>query len=250
MPGALARRNLNADKEWGWHAKRAFPASSLSQDSRSGVTRRHHVHESGLQEAVKEAARPHGFDGDRDGTGRDSETQQPARMHTGRRKQDGRRRDLRMEIYLVQHGKAMLKDVDRTRPLSDEGRKEVGQVAAFAARMGLVVSQIRHSGKTRAEQTAVILGEMLSPSGGVVSASGLAPSDDVQPVADALGGESQPVMLVGHLPFLARLTGLLLTGDAGNQVVRFRTGGIVCLAREQGCWQVAWILTPEMARVR
>jgi phosphohistidine phosphatase len=81
-----------------------------------------------------------------------------------------------------------------------------------------------------------------------VAVPGLAPLDDVQPVADALGRESQPVMLVGHLPFMARLTGLLLTGSADNQVVRFRMGGIVCLSHEDR-WQVAWILTPEMAGI-
>ena len=68
-----------------------------------------------------------------------------------------------MEVYLVQHGEAVPKSVDRTRPLSDQGRKEVLQVAAFAARMGLAVGEIRHSGKTRAEQTAALLGETLSP---------------------------------------------------------------------------------------
>lgn len=154
-----------------------------------------------------------------------------------------------MEVYLVQHGEAMPKSADRARPLSDQGRREVGQVAFFAAQMGLTVDQIRHSGKTRAEQTAAILGESLSPPGGVVTVPGLAPLDDVKPMADALGSESQPVMLVGHLPFMARLTGLLLTGDADNQVVRFRMGGIVCLARDENGWQVVWNLTPEMARV-
>lgn len=154
-----------------------------------------------------------------------------------------------MEVYLAQHGDAVPKSVDRTRPLSGQGRKEVEGVGAFAARLGLAVGQIRHSGKTRAQETAAILGEALSPAGGVVAVPGLAPLDDVQPVADALGDESEPVMLVGHLPFLARLAGLLLTADAGDQVVRFRMGGIVCLAREEDRWQVAWILTPEMASV-
>jgi phosphohistidine phosphatase len=153
-----------------------------------------------------------------------------------------------MEVYLVQHGEAMPKSVDRARPLSDQGRKEVGQVAVFAAKMGKTVSQIRHSGKTRAEQTAAILGEALSPAGGVVAVPGLAPLNDVKSIADTLENRSQPVMLVGHLPFMARLSGLLLTGDADNHVVRFRTGGIVCLSRDDR-WQVAWILTPEMAQV-
>jgi integrase len=55
LPDALARKYPNADREWGWQY--VFPASSLSQDPRSGVTRRHHLHESSLQKAIKEAAR-------------------------------------------------------------------------------------------------------------------------------------------------------------------------------------------------
>ena len=156
-----------------------------------------------------------------------------------------------MKVYLVQHGEAQPKDVDPTRPLTERGRQEVRRVATFAARMGLEVHQIRHSGKTRAEQTAGVLGEAISPPGGVVAISGLAPLDDVQPVADGLAREQQPVMLVGHLPFMARLTGLLVTGDPDRSVVHFRNGGIVCLAyeEEKGSWLVAWVLTPEMANV-
>ena len=55
LPDALARKYPNADKEWGWQY--VFVASSLSQDPRSGVMRRHHLHESSLQKAIKEAAR-------------------------------------------------------------------------------------------------------------------------------------------------------------------------------------------------
>jgi phosphohistidine phosphatase len=152
-----------------------------------------------------------------------------------------------MKVYVVQHGEAEPKSVDPARPLTERGRGDVQRVAAFAVRLGLKVAQIRHSGKARAEQTAAVLGQALAPPGGVVAVSGLAPNDDVRPLAKALAGESQPVMLVGHLPFLARLAGLLLTGDADRSVVRFRNAGLVCLAREGDNWQVAWILTPEMA---
>jgi phosphohistidine phosphatase len=154
-----------------------------------------------------------------------------------------------MKVYLMQHGEAQPKDVDPTRPLTERGRQEVQRVATFAERFGLKVNQIRHSGKTRAEQTANILSEALSPPGGVVAVSGLAPLDDVQPVADGLAREQQPVMLVGHLPFMARLTGLLVTGNPDRSVVQFRNGGIVCLAyeEEKETWLVTWVLTPEMA---
>ncbi len=54
MPFALARKYPNADKEWAWQY--AFPAPRPSIDPRSGVRRRHHLHESVIQRAVKEAA--------------------------------------------------------------------------------------------------------------------------------------------------------------------------------------------------
>jgi integron integrase len=55
LPDALQRKYPNADREWGWQW--VFPASQISLDPRSGEHRRHHLHESVLQRAVKEAAR-------------------------------------------------------------------------------------------------------------------------------------------------------------------------------------------------
>ena len=55
LPDALARKYPSAHKEWIWQY--VFPANRLSVDPRSGVVRRHHLHESSLQKAVKEAAR-------------------------------------------------------------------------------------------------------------------------------------------------------------------------------------------------
>ncbi len=55
LPHALARKYPNADKEWAWQY--VFPAHKLSADPRSGVLRRHHLHASSLQKAVKRAAK-------------------------------------------------------------------------------------------------------------------------------------------------------------------------------------------------
>jgi len=151
-----------------------------------------------------------------------------------------------MRLYLVQHGEAKSKAEDPQRPLTERGREDVARVAAFATRAGLRVEQIRHSGRRRAEETASILAEHLSPAEGVVAMPGLAPQDDVRPVADILQDETRPVMLVGHLPFLDRLASLLVTGDAGRSIVRFQKGGIVCLVREDERWAVGWMVTPDL----
>jgi integrase len=55
LPYALERKYPNAGREWGWQF--VFPADKISRDPRSGQDRRHHAHESGLQKAVREAAR-------------------------------------------------------------------------------------------------------------------------------------------------------------------------------------------------
>ena len=53
LPNALAKKYPNAPKSWDWQY--AFPASKLSTDPRSGVTRRHHINESNLQKAIRAA---------------------------------------------------------------------------------------------------------------------------------------------------------------------------------------------------
>jgi integrase len=55
LPYALERKYPNANKEWGWQY--VFPSERLSADPRTGDTHRHHLDESGLQKAVREAAR-------------------------------------------------------------------------------------------------------------------------------------------------------------------------------------------------
>jgi phosphohistidine phosphatase len=153
-----------------------------------------------------------------------------------------------MKVYLVQHAEAMSKEENAERPITDAGRHATADVAILAAKMGVEVQQIRHSGKTRAEQTAQILAETLGPADGVMAMEGLAPLDDVEPVAIELAGQSNPVMLVGHLPFMERLASLLLTGNAERSVVRFTNSGIVCLARDKE-WYLPWAITPEIAAI-
>jgi len=55
LPYALERKYPNANREWVWQW--VFPAKSVSRDPRSGVVRRHHFHENGVQKAVQSAAR-------------------------------------------------------------------------------------------------------------------------------------------------------------------------------------------------
>jgi phosphohistidine phosphatase len=150
-----------------------------------------------------------------------------------------------MRLYLVQHGDAVPEEVDPARPLSETGRSDVAKVARFLAAGGVRVNQVLHSGKRRAEQTAEILGAAL---GGTPEARpGLNPKDATGSVAREAAAWDQDVMLVGHLPFMAKLVSRLVTGRDDAGVVAFQPGTIVCLERgDQQHWTVAWMIRPEL----
>jgi integron integrase len=59
LPGALRAKYPNAPVEWAWQW--VFPATRFYVDPASGERRRHHLHESVLQRAVKDAARVAGI---------------------------------------------------------------------------------------------------------------------------------------------------------------------------------------------
>jgi integron integrase len=59
LPGTLRAKYPNAPKEWAWQW--VFPATRLYVDQETGERRRHHLHESVLQRAVKDAARAAGI---------------------------------------------------------------------------------------------------------------------------------------------------------------------------------------------
>lgn len=53
LPYALAAKYRNANTEWCWQW--VFPAKGLSTDRLTGLVRRHHVHEAGIQRVMKRA---------------------------------------------------------------------------------------------------------------------------------------------------------------------------------------------------
>ena len=152
-----------------------------------------------------------------------------------------------MRIYLTQHGEALPKDVDRERPLSEQGRADVQRLAAFLRDTGVRVEQIWHSGKTRAEQTAALIAEAILPHGRPEARPGLDPNDSVEPLFSEIGTWSADVALVGHLPFLRHLACLLLNVDPEDTpTLAFEPGSMACLERDAaGHWALLWMHQPE-----
>lgn len=60
LPIALERKYPNAGRQWGWQY--IFAAADYSNDPRTGVIRRHHIHEKTIQRQVRDAAQRSGID--------------------------------------------------------------------------------------------------------------------------------------------------------------------------------------------
>jgi integron integrase len=59
LPGALARKYPHADREWGWQW--VFPAPTRYFDREAKIQRRHHLHETAVQKAMKQAVQRAGI---------------------------------------------------------------------------------------------------------------------------------------------------------------------------------------------
>lgn len=150
-----------------------------------------------------------------------------------------------MEIYLAQHGEAMLEEEDKRRPLSDKGKWELVQVAGRLAKAQVKVDMIAHSGKLRAKMTAEIYANHLRPSSGVTEIIGISPNDPISAAEALIKGAKAPLMIVGHLPHLSKLSSYLLCGDEGADVLSFRMGSVACLDYSDK-WKLKWYLVPEL----
>jgi len=155
-----------------------------------------------------------------------------------------------MNLYLVQHARALTKDEDPARPLSEQGVADMHRVIKLLSKRKepVRVTQIRHSSKLRARQTAELLIEAVYTQRGLVEEPDLLPAADPAVWVKGLFGCSADLMLVGHMPHLAEVAnGLLNMFRSGEEPleVTFKNGGVICLCRnELGVWRKRWAIAP------
>jgi len=142
-----------------------------------------------------------------------------------------------MKIYLVQHGEALSEEIDPEKPLSPEGKTELEKLGTFLGKREFPISAILHSKKLRAKQTAEILGHYLKPQLKPEEHANLAPNDPIEPILDRI---EDGVMIVGHLPYLQKLSGHLIVHDQEASVIKFEYGKLFCLQQINGHFAVDW----------
>lgn len=152
-----------------------------------------------------------------------------------------------MRLYLVQHGEACKKEVDPDRPLTDQGREDIDRLAAFLKQAGIRPDRVIHSGKLRAMQTAGRLTDAIAPGLTLEANGGINPNDDPKAFDSHKKGGGKEIMVVGHLPFMAKLVSHLLLGDRDKPVIAYRPSSVVCLeCVDNVSWRVNWMIRPEL----
>ena len=152
-----------------------------------------------------------------------------------------------MRIYWSQHGLAVAEDVDPDRPLNEQGRDDVRCLAGRMGGAGVRVGQIGHMGKTRAEQTAVLLAAAMLPGGKPRAHAGLGPQDFPDMLSAKIARRSVDPLIVGQLSYLGRLASLRLLSGSDRPLLAFRPGSVACLKKDTQCqWVLGWMVRSEL----
>jgi phosphohistidine phosphatase len=141
-----------------------------------------------------------------------------------------------MLLALVHHADAVGPGVDPQRPISSLGLEQAERLAGRAKAAQFSPAAIWHSGKLRARQTGEAFLRACNPFAEFRMVRGLHPDDSPEIIRDALGGESQDLLVVGHMPHIPALLQLLVPGAA-----QFPAHGLVMLERDDdGNWNEVW----------
>lgn len=146
-------------------------------------------------------------------------------------------------LYFVQHGLAVDKAVDPESPLSKTGIDRTEAIARLLDRSDISVSQVFHSGKLRALQTAEIFASVLNINS-ISAIDHLSPNDDVTSILKNLNINN--ALYVGHLPHLEKLVAYLVTNEINKTIINFQNSGIVCLKNGAHTYHIEWYLSPDL----
>ena len=154
-----------------------------------------------------------------------------------------------MKLYLAQHGEAKSKQQDPDRPLTDQGLADIIALSEFLLRRHVKVKRAIHSGKLRARQTTEQLARNIAPGIALEVSDVINPNDDPAVLASQIQGWHEDILIVGHLPFMAKLVSLLVTQQTDFDCVSYQPGTLVCLGQaDNPHWSVEWMITPELLR--
>jgi phosphohistidine phosphatase len=158
-----------------------------------------------------------------------------------------------MNIYILRHGIAMEREGwqekdDSQRPLTIDGEKQLKKISKALEKMELKFDLILSSPFERAKKTAEIVAEKLDLKKMLKFSDNLTPEGDLESlVAEINKLKPENLLLVGHEPYLSKLTAQLISN--GDMEMDFKKSGLCKLKTEKlqfnRCAKLCWLLTPK-----
>lgn len=143
-----------------------------------------------------------------------------------------------MKLYVMRHGQAAASPQEPEQILTREGHSGVEKQANRLKRQGIQVSQVIHSTKTRARQTAEIMAQHIAAEITVRPHTNIKPNDDPRWLIKDINDWHEDTLVVSHLPFIPALL-MELTGDQkAIAAINFQPGTIICLQHNGTTWEI------------
>lgn len=149
-----------------------------------------------------------------------------------------------MNLYILQHGEAVAKEIDAERPLSEQGIRDIRILALHMQNMGVQLGNVFHSGKLRAQQSARLVAETISPGVQPLQTEGLNPNDDPTVIIEDIEQMDENILIASHMPFVSRLCSTLLTGTTDAEFASM-PGTLFCLEKADNKWRLVYMLRPD-----
>ncbi|MCL4812846.1 MAG: phosphohistidine phosphatase SixA [Vicinamibacteraceae bacterium] len=160
-----------------------------------------------------------------------------------------------MLIYLMRHGVAVEAGPDwpndADRPLTDQGRARVRQIAAGLLALDVQPDEILTSPFVRTRETADLVAEAFARQPRVTPSAALAPGVRPLDALNALGkyARRKQLLLVGHMPGIGALAARLV---GARRALAFKKGAVCCVEIDtlppSGPGHVQWFIPPKTLR--
>ena len=147
-----------------------------------------------------------------------------------------------MYLYLIQHARSKPVTEDPERGISSIGKKETLEICRYIKTEDIKTDEIWVSSKKRSQETADLITMNTSLENIIYEKDFLNPDDPVETAAKFINHRKKTIMIVGHLPFLSKLSSFLLTGSVNYQLIKYRNSGIVTLLYENDMWSVKSVI--------
>lgn len=146
----------------------------------------------------------------------------------------------------MRHGEALSPQKDPERGLTDDGKSKIELVAKYLQKQSVSFSQIFHSKKKRARETAEIMRDIIAPAVTLTIHDKTTPNDNPQLIFSEINSWDKDTLIASHLPFVPNLITSLAGQDAYLSAISFETGTIVCLEKDDNdIWSIIWATSPS-----